>query len=139
MKMIFSTFSKQYNSNFVTHEMSSGIYPYKVISEVLYTMGEHEGTLRIDSDDISLKTKPNLTRFGGTFGTLRFDRKSFFNTILGFTTYWKYKPTNASHIDRRGVYTSEKVVNLVTINIIYLKCDVINGSLINGVRQALLF
>ena len=41
-------------------------------------MGDHEGTLQIEFDDISVKTKLILTRFGGTFGTLRFIEKSFF-------------------------------------------------------------
>ena len=50
-------------------------------------MRDHEGTLQIEYYNISMKTKLKLTRFGGTFPTLRFDRKSFFNTLLGFTTY----------------------------------------------------
>ena len=40
-------------------------------------MGDHEGALRIENDDVSIKTNSNLTRYGGTFGTLRFDEKSF--------------------------------------------------------------
>ena len=36
-------------------------------------MDDHERTLKINYDDISIKTKPNSTRFGGTFGTLRCD------------------------------------------------------------------
>ena len=53
-----------------------------------------------------MKTKLSLTRFGGTFGTLRFDENSFLNTFLSFTSYWDYKPTNAIHADSPGVYTS---------------------------------
>ena len=30
-------------------------------------MGDHEGTLQIEYDDISMKTNLILTRFGGTF------------------------------------------------------------------------
>ena len=36
---------KQNNSNFVTYELSPGIYTIKDISEAVYTMGDHEGTL----------------------------------------------------------------------------------------------
>ena len=36
---------KQYNSNFVTYELSPGFYSIRDISEVVYTMGEHEGPL----------------------------------------------------------------------------------------------
>ena len=55
-----------------------------------------------------LKNYLNLNRFGLTFGTLRFDKKSFFHTIVKFEPYWDYKPTNAVYSDSPGVYTSEK-------------------------------
>ena len=73
-------------------------------------MADHEGTLPIEYDDISMKTKPILTRFGGTFGMLRFDEKSFFNTLLGFRHYWDYKPTTSILADITGVYFSEKKI-----------------------------
>ena len=96
-------FLKQYNSNFATYELTLGIYSTKVISEKVYTMGDHEGTLQIENIDITLKTKLILTRTGSTFGTLRFHERSFPNTLLGFTPYWDYKPTNAIYVDSQGV------------------------------------
>ena len=86
-----------------------------------------------------MKTKLILKRFGGTFGTLRFDEKLFFNTLLGFTPYWNYKPTNAIHADRPGGYTSEKILNLSTTDKNHLKCDVTDGSIVDGLRQPSLF
>ena len=81
-----------------------------------------------------------MTRFDNTFGTLRFDKKSFFHTLLGFTPYWDYKPTNAIHADSSGVYTSDKnILNLNTIDKIHLKCDCIDGSIQDGLRQPILF
>ena len=77
---------KQYNSNFVTYEVSPGIYTIKNISEAVYTRGYYEGTLKIEYDDISMKTKLILTHFGSTFGTLRFDEKAFFKNFIGFKT-----------------------------------------------------
>ena len=79
-----------------------------------------------------------MTRFGRTFGTLRFDEKSFFNTLLGFAPYWDYKP-NAIHADSPGAYTSEKKLNLSAIDKIHLKCNCFDGSVQNGVRQPILF
>ena len=61
---------RQYISNFLTSEKLTGVYSIDDISDVVYTMGDHEGTLRIEHDDISMKIKHILTRFGGTFGTL---------------------------------------------------------------------
>ena len=85
-----------------------------------------------------MKTRPILTNFGSTFGILRFDKKSFFSTLLRFIPYWDYKPTNAFHADSPGFYTSEKILNLNTIKKIHLKCDIIDGSVVSGLRQPIL-
>ena len=85
---------------------------------------------------IILKYKDWREDFG--LGTLRFDERSFFHTLLGFEPYWDYKPTNAYHVIP-GVYTSDKILNLNTTNKIHLKCDVIDGSVVSGVRQPILY
>ena len=130
---------EQYNSNFVTYEILPGNYTMKGISEALYTMGDHEGTLQIEYDDISMNTKFILTRFRGNFGTLGLDEKSFFNTSLKFAPYWDYKPTNAIHANSPGVYTSDKNLFLSTIGKIQLKTIVNDGSIVIGVRQPILY
>ena len=132
--------SKQYNEKFVTYELEPGNYMIEDIQKSVYRHGDHEGTLQIEYDDLNQKVKLFLTRFGSTFGTLGFDKKSFFHTLLGFTTYWDYKPTNAIHADSPGVYTSDKIIlNINTINKIHLKCDCIDGSIQDGLRQPILF
>ena len=120
-------------------KITPGIYTIEDISEAVNKIGDHERTLQIENDDITMKTELFLTRFGSTFGTLRFNEKSFFNALLGFTPYWDYKPTNAIHADSPGVYTRERVSNLGTIDKIHLKCDVIGGSLVNRLRQPIPF
>ena len=62
---------------------------------------------------------------------IRFDEKSFFSTVLGFTPGWDSKHYNK--------YTSQKVVNLGSTNKIHLKCDCIDGSVLNGLRQPILY
>ena len=64
---------------------------------------------------MSIKTKPKKTCFGGTFGTSGFNEKSSFNNLLGFIPFRNYKPTNAIHADKPGVYISEEMLNLSTI------------------------
>ena len=59
------------------------------------------------------------------------DEKSFFSTILGPNPGWDYKIYNE--------YISQKVVNLGNTNKILLNCDSINGSIINGVQQPILY
>ena len=62
---------------------------------------------------------------------IRFDENSIFSTILGFTPKWDYKHYNK--------YISQRTINLSTINKIQLKCDVIDGSTKNGIREPILF
>ena len=131
---------KQYNEKFISYELDPGNYTIEGIQKPVYPLGDDEGTLQIEFHDINKKVKLILTRFGSTFGTLRFDRKSFFHTLLGFTPYWDYKPTKAIHADSPGVYTTDKIIlYLNTIDKIHLKCDCIDGSIQDGVRQPILF
>ena len=122
---------KQYNEKFITYEIDPGNYNIEDIQKAVYFLGDHANTLQIEYDDLNKKVKLILTRFGDAFGTLRFDKKSFFHTLLGFSPYWDYKA---------GVYTSDKIIlNLNTINKIHLKCDIIDGSIQDGIRQPILF
>ena len=129
---------KQWNSFFITYELSVGIYTIIVISEAVFTLGDHEETQQIDYDGISMKTKRFLTRFGRTFGTLRLD-KDFLNTVLGFEAFWDYKATKSIPAHSPDVYSSDEILNLSTINKIHLKCDIYDGSLVNGIRDPVIF
>ena len=84
-----------------------------------------------------IKYKGGQKKFG--LGRLRFDEKYFFHTLLGFEPYWDYKPTNFNHVAIATVYISDKILNLSITNKIRLKCNVIDGSVVNGLRQAFLF
>ena len=48
---------KQYNSKFVPYELSPGICTIKDKSEAVYTMDDHEETLKTDYDDVTMKRK----------------------------------------------------------------------------------
>ena len=82
----------------------------------------------IENDDVTMKTKLDV-RDG--IVTIRFNKKSFFSSILGFTAGWDYKHNNQ--------YLSQKIVNLNSTNKIHLKCDVIDGSVVNGLRQPIFY
>ena len=87
---------------------------------------------------IVLKYKNEKVKFA--LGTLRFDKQSFFHTLLGFSPYWDYKPNNSFHVLIPGVYPSDKIfLNLNTIDKIHLKNDVTDGSIVDGTRQPILF
>ena len=118
---------KQYNSHFVTYELNPGIYTIQDISDTIHTFSGHSEIIEIEYDDITMKTKIILKYKGGQknfgLGMLRFDKKSFFHTLLCFEPYWDYKPINSNHVANPGVYTSDKILNLSGTNKIHLKCD----------------
>ena len=58
---------------------------------------------------------------------------------MNFTSYWHYKPTNAIHADSPVLKISKKVLNLSTIDKIHWLSDVLDGSLVCGKREPLLF
>ena len=68
---------KQWNTNFVTYEIDPGKYTIKDLQEAVNPLGDLDGTLKNEFDDFSIRTKLILTRFGGTFGTLRVGEKCF--------------------------------------------------------------
>ena len=135
--------SKKYNSHFITYELTPGIYTIQDISVTIHTFSGHSEIKEIEYDDISMKTKVILKYIGGqrNFGlrTLRFDGRSFFLTLLGFEPYWDYKPTNSIRFGIPNFYISDKIFYLSTTNKIHLKCDVIEGSVVNGLRQPILY
>ena len=83
----------EYNSSFITFKLQPGIYTFKDISEALLNIlqSEYPGSsnvIDIEFDDITMKAKL-VVRDG--IVAIRFDEKSFFSTILGFTPGWGYK------------------------------------------------
>ena len=88
---------------------------------------------------LNMKTKLILNPSGGTFGTLRFNEKSFFITLLGFKKNRNYKPTNSINVDSPEVYTIDKILNLGTFDKSHLKGVVIDESVENGLRQPILY
>ena len=105
---------------------------------MLLCIGDHEGSVQLEYDDLSTETQIHLTRSGANFGFPRFEEKSFFNTFSSFLSKCYHKPTNAIHFDSPIVNTSEKIMTLNTIDEIHIKCDASDVSEVNGVGQPLL-
>ena len=104
----------------------------KDISEALFNILqiEYPGTSNVvhfEYDDITMKTKLVVR---SRFIAIRFDEKSFFSTVLGLIPGWDYK-----HYIK---YIIQKNLNLGSTNKINLKCDCIDGSIQDGVRQPIL-
>ena len=123
----------EYNSSFITYELEPGIYTFKDIPEALFNIIQFEypgpsNVIDIEFDDITRKTK--LVVNSGIIA-IRFDEKSFFNTIIGFTPGRDYKHYNK--------YISQKIVKLSNTNKIHLKCGCVDGTIQDGIRQLILF
>ena len=77
----------EYNSSFNICELDPAIYTFKDISEALFNILQSDcpgacNVIVIEYDDINMKTELDVK--AGIIA-IRFDEKSFFNTILGFT------------------------------------------------------
>ena len=81
---------KEYNSHFITYELTPGIYSIQVISDTIYNFSVNNESIQVEFDDISMKTKIILKYIGNrkkfVLGTLRFDETSFFSQFIRFYT-----------------------------------------------------
>ena len=84
-------------------------------------------------DDVRLKS--NLK----TDQTLIFTEQSFFYTILGFNRSRCYPLDDIEDQLFAGSNKCDKPINITAVDKIHLKCDCINGSLVNGVREPFLY
>ena len=123
----------EYNSSFSSYKITPGIYTFKDLSKALFNIlqleyPESSSEIVIEFDDITRKTK--LVIKSGIIA-IRFDEKSFFSSILCLSPGSDYK----QYIE----YMSQKIVNLSTTNKKHPRCDVIDGIVVNGLRQPILY
>ena len=73
--------------------------------------------------------------------TLIFTNKSFFYTILGFTQSHSYPLDDIEGFYQliAGSYKSERPINITRVDKVHLKCDCIDGSIVNGIREPILY
>ena len=115
--------------------LNPGIYEVVDLNNTLKYILPDNVKVSVTIDDIRLKS--NLK----TYQTLIFTEKSFFYTILGFT---QSRSCPLDDIDGfyqliKGSYKSDRPINITEIDKIHLKADVIQGSIVNGVREPILF
>ena len=89
----------------------------------------------ITIDDTRLKSNIKINQ------TLIFTEKTFCYTILGFNRSRSY-PLNDIHGYYQLIawsYKADKPINITGIDKVHLKCDCIQGSIVNGKRETVLF
>ena len=117
------------------YSLNPGIYEIVDLNNTLKHILPDNVKVNITIDDIRLKSNLKINQ------TLIFTEKSFFYTILGFTQSISYP---LDDIDRfyqiiAGSYESNKPINITGIDKIHLKCDCIQGSIVNGIREPILY
>ena len=117
------------------YTLNPGIYEIVDLNNTLKYILPDNVKLTVSIDDIRLKSNLKINQ------TLIFTQKSFFYTILGFTQSRSYplEDIDGHYQLISGSYKSDKPINITGIDKIHLKCDCIRGSIVNGIREPILY
>ena len=117
------------------YSLNPGTYEVIDLNTTLKHILPDNVKINIAIDDIRLKS--NLKNIQ----TLIFTEKSFFYTILGFTQSRSYPLEDIDGFYQlvAGLYKSDKPINITGIDKVHLKCDCIQGSIVNGIREPILY
>ena len=111
-------------NDFVEIELTPGVYELVDINRILkqkHSDSDFEFEFNIEADTISMKSVLK------TSNPIYFNSK--LNELLGFT--------DTNYIE--GTHISEKPVMITTTDKVHLKCDCVDGSIVNGIREQILF
>ena len=119
----------------IGYSLNPGIYEVVDLNNSLKYILPDTVKVNITIDDIRLKSNLKINQ------TLIFTNKSFFYTILGFTQS-NQGPLNdieGFYQIFPGSYKSDKPINFTGNDKIHLKCNCIDGSIVNGAREPILY
>ena len=119
----------------IGYSSNPGIYEVVDLNNTLKHILPDNVKVNITIDDIRLKSNLKINE------TLIFTEKSFFYRILGFTQSRSYPLDDIDGFYQliAGSYKSDKPIDITGIDKIHLKCDCIQGSIVNGVREPILY
>ena len=117
------------------YSLDPGFYEVIDLNNTLKHILPNNVKVNITIDDIRLKSNLKINQ------TLIFTEKSFFYTILDFTQSRSYPLDDIDVFYQiiAGLYISDKPFNITGIDKIHLKSDCIEGSIVNGIREPILF
>ena len=117
------------------YSLDLGIYEIVDLNNTLKHILPDNVKISVTIDDIRLKSNFKINQ------TLIFTEKSFFFTILGFTQSRSYPLDDIDGFYQiiAGSYKSDKPINIKGIDKIHLKCDCIQRSIVNGIREPILY
>ena len=111
------------------------IYNVVDLNKTLKNILRNNIKINVSIDERKYKTDLKINQ------TLIFTNKSFFYTILGFTQSHSYLLDDIDGFYQliAGSYKSNKPINITGIDKVHLKCDCIDGSIMNGTREPILY
>ena len=117
------------------YSLKPGIYEVVDLNNTSKHILPNNVKVNITIDDIRLKSNLKINQ------TLIFTERSFSYTILGFTQSRSYPldDIDGFYQNIAGSYKSDKPINITRIDKIHLKCDCIQGSIVNGIREPILY
>ena len=117
------------------YSLNPGIYEVIDLNKTLNYILPDNVKVNVTIDDIRLKSNLKINQ------TLIFTEKSFFFTILGFTQSRSYPLDDIDGFYQliKGSYKSDRPINITGIDKVHLKTDCIQGSIVNGVREPILY
>ena len=119
----------------IGYSLNPGIYEVIDLNNTLKYILPNNVKVSVTIDDSRLKSNLKINQ------TLIFTNKSFFYTILGFTQSHQGPLDDIEGFFQilPGSYKSNKPINITGIDKIHLKCDCIQGSIVNGVREPIFY
>ena len=119
----------------IGYSLDPGFYEIVDLKNTLKYILPDKVEVNVILDNIRLKSNLKINQ------TLIFTEKSFFYTTLGFTQSRSYPLDNIDGFYQliSGSYRSGKPINITGIDKIHLKCDCIQGSIVNSIREPILY
>ena len=117
------------------YSLDPGIYEVIGLNITLKHILPDNVKINITIDDIRLKSNLKINQ------TLLFTEKFFVYTILDFTQSRSYPLDDIDGFYQMiaGSYKSDRPINITGIDKVHLECDCIQGSIVNGIREPILF
>ena len=117
------------------YSIEPNIYNVVDLNKTLKNILPNNVKINVTIDERKYKTDLKINQM------LIFTNKSFFYTILGFTQSHQGPLNDIEGFYRLlpGSYKSDKPINITGIDKVHLKCDCIDGSIMNGIREPILY
>ena len=117
------------------YSIEPNIYDIVDLNKTLKNILPNNIKINVSIDERKHKTDLKINQ------RLIFTNKSFFYTILGFTQSRSYPLDGIDGFYQLipGSYKSDKPINITGIDKVHLKCDCVDGSIVNGTREPILY